>query len=176
MTTCTVSPNISFSVDHNLLWQQKPRSALSRWVGGVTHSQRTTGSHTGTVSMRVSFVLRSAEVCCDGKCKLIFLAIGTIFNLWDWTGWLGGVKKPSTPWSSRAVPQPSTDLALSRLASEFGRDPAHSIQYGRRLTRRKLHNLYSIHYRPNQVVYESKIMVTVAVVINMCHFSTYVEH
>lgn len=42
-------------------------------------------------------------------------------------------KKPSTPWSSRAVPQPSTDLALSRLASEFERDPAHSIQYGRRL-------------------------------------------
>ena len=42
-------------------------------------------------------------------------------------------KKPSTPWSSRAVPQPSTDLALHRLAMEFEWDPAFSMQYGRRL-------------------------------------------
>jgi hypothetical protein len=42
-------------------------------------------------------------------------------------------KKPSTPWCSRAVPQLSTDLALHRLAMEFGWDPAFSMQYGRRL-------------------------------------------
>lgn len=42
-------------------------------------------------------------------------------------------EKPSTPWSSRAVPQPSTDLALHRLAMEFEWDPACSMQYGRRL-------------------------------------------
>ena len=42
-------------------------------------------------------------------------------------------KKPSTPWCSRAVPQPSTDPALHRLATEFGWDPACSMQYGRRL-------------------------------------------
>jgi hypothetical protein len=42
-------------------------------------------------------------------------------------------KKPSTPWCSRAVPQLSTDLALHRLAMEFEWDPAHSMQYGRRL-------------------------------------------
>ena len=41
--------------------------------------------------------------------------------------------KPSTPWSSRAVPQLSTDLALHRLAMEFEWDPAFSMQYGRRL-------------------------------------------
>ena len=46
--------------------------------------------------------------------------------------WLA--EKPSTPWSSRAVPQPSTDLALHRLAMEFEWDPACSMQYGRRLT------------------------------------------
>lgn len=37
----------------------------------------------------------------------------------------------STPWCSRAVPQPSTDLALHRFAAEFGWDPAFSMQYGR---------------------------------------------
>lgn len=42
-------------------------------------------------------------------------------------------KKPSTPWRSRAVPQPSTTLALHRLAMEFEWDPAFSMQYGRRL-------------------------------------------
>lgn len=47
---------------------------------------------------------------------------------------LGGLgKKPSTPWRSRAVPQPSTTLALHRLAMEFEWDPAFSMQYGRRL-------------------------------------------
>jgi len=39
----------------------------------------------------------------------------------------------STPWCSRAVPQPSTDLALHRFAAEFGWDPAFSMQYGRQL-------------------------------------------
>ena len=39
----------------------------------------------------------------------------------------------STPWCSRAVPQPSTDLALHRFAVEFRWDPAFSMQYGRRL-------------------------------------------
>ena len=41
----------------------------------------------------------------------------------------------STPWCSRAVPQPSTDLALHRLAAEFGWDPAFSMQYGRQPVR-----------------------------------------
>lgn len=47
--------------------------------------------------------------------------------------WEVTVKKPSTPWRSRAVPQPSTTLALHRLAMEFEWDPAFSMQYGRRL-------------------------------------------
>ena len=33
--------------------------------------------------------------------------------------------------SSRAVPHPSTNRALRRLTSEFGRDPVHSTRYGR---------------------------------------------
>jgi len=54
------------------------------------------------------------------------------------TTWLSGNShciriKLSTPWSSRAVPQPSTDLALHRFAVEFRWDPAFSMQYGRRL-------------------------------------------
>jgi hypothetical protein len=52
-------------------------------------------------------------------------------------GRLSGVhiltKMLSTPWCSRAVPQPSTDLALHRFAAEFGWDPAFSMQYGRQL-------------------------------------------
>lgn len=44
-------------------------------------------------------------------------------------------KKLSTPRDSRAVPQPSTNLALSCLASEFGWDLALSAQYGRQLIR-----------------------------------------
>lgn len=113
--------------------------------------------------MRVSFVLRSAEVHCNGKCNYATTTIGTNVATWrvqhtyiqdplvilsvshrrlracvcvcviPVTLGNDDNKKPSTPWSSRAVPQPSTDLALSRLASEFERDPAHSIQYGRRL-------------------------------------------
>ena len=46
----------------------------------------------------------------------------------------GREQQPSTPWSSRAVPQPSTDLALHRFAVEFGWDPAFSMQCGRQLT------------------------------------------
>jgi hypothetical protein len=37
----------------------------------------------------------------------------------------------STQRTSQAVPHPSTDRALQRLASEFGRDPAYSLRYGR---------------------------------------------
>lgn len=44
--------------------------------------------------------------------------------------------KLSTPRDSQAVPQPSTNLALSCLASEFGWDLALSAQYGRQLIRR----------------------------------------
>ena len=41
-------------------------------------------------------------------------------------------KKPAAPLrSSRAVPHPSTNRALRRLTSEFGRDPVHSTRYGR---------------------------------------------
>ena len=40
-------------------------------------------------------------------------------------------KAGSTLRSSRAVPHPSTNRALCRLTSEFGRDPVHSTRYGR---------------------------------------------
>ena len=40
-------------------------------------------------------------------------------------------KASSTLRSSRAVPHPSTNRALRRLTSEFGRDPVHSTRYGR---------------------------------------------
>ena len=40
-------------------------------------------------------------------------------------------KAGSTLRSSRAVPHPSTNRALRRLTSEFGRDPVHSTWYGR---------------------------------------------
>lgn len=48
-------------------------------------------------------------------------------------GWYDSIYMLSTPWCSRAVPQPSTDLALHRFAAEFGWDPAFSMQYGRQL-------------------------------------------
>ena len=41
------------------------------------------------------------------------------------------VKASSTLRSSRAVPHPSTNRALRRLTSEFGKDPVHSTRYGR---------------------------------------------
>ena len=37
----------------------------------------------------------------------------------------------SSTWTSQAVPHLSTNHALSRLTSEFGRDPVHSTRYGR---------------------------------------------
>ena len=37
----------------------------------------------------------------------------------------------STQRTSQAVPHPSTDRALQRLTSEFGRDPVYSLRYGR---------------------------------------------
>ena len=40
-------------------------------------------------------------------------------------------KVSSTLRSSRAVPHPSTNRALRRLTSEFGRDPVRSTRYGR---------------------------------------------
>ena len=40
-------------------------------------------------------------------------------------------KAGSTLRSSRAVPHPSTNRALRRLASEVGRDPVYSTRYGR---------------------------------------------
>ena len=43
----------------------------------------------------------------------------------------GRAKADSTLRSSRAVPHPSTNRALRRLTSEFGRDPVHSTRYGR---------------------------------------------
>ena len=43
-------------------------------------------------------------------------------------------KAGSTLRSSRAVPHPSTNRALRRLASEVGRDPVHSTRYGRQRT------------------------------------------
>ena len=46
----------------------------------------------------------------------------------------GGTKTKrasSTLRASQAVPHPSTDRALRRLTSEFGRDPVYSSRYGR---------------------------------------------
>lgn len=96
--------------------------------------------------MRVSFVLRSAEASSLGLCNTpsnnyrdipfyTICQLASFFapNYRDIPRRLG--KKPSTPWCSRAVPQPSTDPALHRLAAEFGWDPAYSMQYGRRLLR-----------------------------------------
>ena len=40
-------------------------------------------------------------------------------------------KASGTLRSSRAAPHPSTNRALRRLTSEFGRDPVHSTRYGR---------------------------------------------
>ena len=40
-------------------------------------------------------------------------------------------KASSTQGCSRTVPQSSTDRALRRLTSEFGRDPVYSARYGR---------------------------------------------
>ena len=40
-------------------------------------------------------------------------------------------KKVVDTWTSQAVPHLSTDRALQRLASEFERDPACSLRYGR---------------------------------------------
>ena len=40
-------------------------------------------------------------------------------------------KASSTRMASQAVPHPSTDRALRRLTSEFGRDPVYSSRYGR---------------------------------------------
>ena len=42
-----------------------------------------------------------------------------------------GEKAVSTRRGSQAVPDPSTNRALRRLTSEFGRDPVFSTQYGR---------------------------------------------
>ena len=41
------------------------------------------------------------------------------------------VKARGTQRASQAVPHPSTDRALRRLTSEFGRDPVYSPRYGR---------------------------------------------
>jgi hypothetical protein len=111
--------------------------------------------------MRVSFVLRSAEASSLGLCNCLMINYRDITLLPSLLTFLtpetigtsnrdsairanhpqlsghpsGTCKKPSTPWCSRAVPQPSTDPALHRLAAEFGWDPACSMQYGRRLTK-----------------------------------------
>lgn len=44
-------------------------------------------------------------------------------------------KASSTLRASQAVPHPSTDRALQRLTSEFGRDPVYSLRYGRQRIR-----------------------------------------
>ena len=50
----------------------------------------------------------------------------------EWWPWHSNLEKAgSTLRSSRAVPHPSTNRALCRLTSEFGRDPVHSTRYGR---------------------------------------------
>jgi hypothetical protein len=41
------------------------------------------------------------------------------------------MKADSTLRTSRALPHPSTNLALRRLTSEVERDPVHSARYGR---------------------------------------------
>ena len=101
--------------------------------------------------MRVGFVLRSAEASSLGLCNSSSdnyrdtprrpcwaFSVVRNFRIPEKVQLSGHpnetLKKPSTPWCSRAVPQPSTDPALHRLAAEFGWDPACSMQYGRRLT------------------------------------------
>ena len=44
------------------------------------------------------------------------------------------IEAGSTQGCSRTVPQFSTDRALRRLTSEFGRDPVYSARYGRQRT------------------------------------------
>ena len=101
--------------------------------------------HPGAVSMKVSFVLRSAEAFLVARCILVTHVYRvnrahTHFStarFWQQDVYrvnADGHEKPSTPWGSRAVPQLSTDLALHRLAMEFEWDPACSMQYGRRLS------------------------------------------
>ena len=90
-------------------------------------------------SVFISFLLMAppeggpTSVCVFGVCK----GKPVFWCVWAKEKSLSGLgvlaKKPSTPRGSRAVPQPSTDLALHRLAREFGWDPAFSMQYGRRL-------------------------------------------
>lgn len=102
-----------------------------------SHPQKTIGLHAGAVSMRVSSVLRSAEAYCYAKCNWVTTLSGALLVLTKKITTCYRyrvdikINMLSTPWCSRAVPQPSTDLALHRFAAEFGWDPAFSMQYGR---------------------------------------------
>ena len=52
--------------------------------------------------------------------------------LWGWCKKFQMMKKASsTQRTSQAVPHPSTDRALQRLTSKFGRDSVYSLRYGR---------------------------------------------
>ena len=49
-----------------------------------------------------------------------------------WAKWRQKIEKAGgTQGCSQTVPQSSTDRALRRLTSEFGRDPVYSTRYGR---------------------------------------------
>ena len=63
--------------------------------------------HIATCYSQSLFVLPRSHLC--GSCK----------------------RASSTLRASQAVPHPSTDRALQRLTSEFGRDPVYSLRYGR---------------------------------------------
>lgn len=82
--------------------------------------------------------------------------------------------KPSTPWSSRAVPQPSTDLALHRFAVEFRWDPACSMQYGRRLNKVRDYIREDVYYR--ELPYPiKKVQVKLSQLMTPYIFCIYVE-
>ena len=72
-------------------------------------------------------------------------------NAWPFTlvGRGGGweQKADSTLRYSQAVPDPSTNRALSRLTSEVRRDPVHSTRYGsQRMSTRDIHCLTLLSY------------------------------
>ena len=59
--------------------------------------------------------------------ELIDSANRLVGRMMEWTG----KRASSTLRASQAVPHPSTDRALQRLTSEFGRDLVCSLRYGR---------------------------------------------
>ena len=86
-------------------------------------------------------VLPDFGLGCAFDFQRCWSSLWLVWSLWSlWSFWAGRPlldnktrvqKADSTLRSSRAVPHPSTNRALRRLTSEFGRDPVHSTRYGR---------------------------------------------